>query len=355
MKIKNAFQIGLLGGLGVLLAIAIGSAILQIQTILLYAFAAIFIALGLEPAVQFLMRRKLPRWASILTIILLVLGALTGAMLIIIPVIVDQFTELIQGIIANIQHGALEDFKNWLSGVFPGLDLDGMIETVISTLGAPDTWTELPPWLAGIVGGVFGVVGQVAIAAGGTFIVLVLMLFFIASMPAMKAGMYKLVPVSNRTKFISIAEQIMGSVGSFVMGQFFLGLTNGALTFLLLSLLRNELAAAFAFFAFVASMIPLVGTLSASVLITALVALLDDPQKALWIAGYYLVYMQVEAYAISPQVMKRAVKVPPVAVVLAALIGGTLLGILGALVAVPVAAAIQLIIREVVIPRQETR
>lgn len=355
VKIKNAFQIGLLGGLGVLLAIVIGTAVLQIQTILLYAFAAIFIALGLEPAVQFLMRRGFPRWAALLTLMVVVIGALTGAMLIIIPVIVGQFTELVKGIVANIQHGALDDAKTWVQDVFPALDVDGMIETVVVTFGAPETWTELPPWLAGIVQGVFGTVEQVVIAAGGIFIVMVLMLFFVVSLPAMKAGMYKLVPISSRTKFISISEQIMASVGRFVMGQFFLGLTNGVLTFVLLSILRNELAAVYAFLAFFASMIPLVGTLSASVVITGLVALLDDPQKALLVAGYYLIYMQVEAYGISPQVMKRAVKVPPVAVVLAALIGGTLLGILGALVAVPVAAAIQLIVREVVIPRQEAR
>ncbi len=67
---------------------------------------------------------------------------------------------------------------------------------------------------------------------------------------------------------------------------------------------------------------------------------------------YYLVYMQVEAYVISPTIMKRAVKVPGVVVVVAALAGGTLLGILGALIAIPVAAAILLIIKQVIVPRQ---
>jgi predicted PurR-regulated permease PerM len=67
---------------------------------------------------------------------------------------------------------------------------------------------------------------------------------------------------------------------------------------------------------------------------------------------YYLAYMQIEAYVINPRIMARAVQVPGVVVVIAALAGGTLLGILGALVAIPVAAAVQLILREVVLPRQ---
>ena len=72
----------------------------------------------------------------------------------------------------------------------------------------------------------------------------------------------------------------------------------------------------------------------------------------LWVAIYYLVYMQVEAYVLSPNIMNRAVKVPGVIVVIAALVGGTLLGILGALIAIPVAAAVLLIIDQVVVPRQ---
>lgn len=355
MKIKNAFQLGLLGTLGVLLALAIGVAVLQVQTVLLYAFAAIFIALGVEPAVQFLIRRGLPRWAALLVLVVAILAALTGLALIIVPVIVGQFSILIQGIIDNIQHGALDDARKWLQDTFPALDIDGLIDTTITTLGAPETWTSLPPWLAAIVQGVFGFLGQLAIAAGSTFIVIVLMLFFVGSLPTMKTSLYRLVPASRRAKFESVAEQIMSSVGRFVMGQFMLGLTNGVLTFVVLSIAKVELAAVFAAMAFAASLIPLVGTITASITISALIALLDDPIKALWILGYYLVYMQIEAYGISPQIMKRAVQVPPVVVVVAALIGGSLLGILGALVAVPVAAAIQLILKAYVLPRQAAR
>ena len=111
-------------------------------------------------------------------------------------------------------------------------------------------------------------------------------------------------------------------------------------------------SALFAFIAFLVSLIPLVGTLSASVVITSLVALFDGFPAVLVVGIYYLIYMQVEAYVFSPRIMSCAVKVPGAIVVIAALAGGTLLGILGALIAIPVAAAILLVIRQVIVPRQ---
>jgi predicted PurR-regulated permease PerM len=98
--------------------------------------------------------------------------------------------------------------------------------------------------------------------------------------------------------------------------------------------------------------VPLVGTITGSIIITLAVWAFDGFPAVLIVGIYYLVYMQVEAYVISPNVMNRAVKVPGVVVVVAALAGGTLLGILGALVAIPVAAAILLIVKQVIIPRQ---
>jgi predicted PurR-regulated permease PerM len=104
-------------------------------------------------------------------------------------------------------------------------------------------------------------------------------------------------------------------------------------------------------------MIPMVGTISASVIIVlAQLILLEPGSPVWWIAGiYYLVYMQVEAYVLTPRVMSRAVSVPGAVVVIAALTGGTLLGLLGALVAIPVAASLMIIMQEVVIPRQNER
>jgi predicted PurR-regulated permease PerM len=137
------------------------------------------------------------------------------------------------------------------------------------------------------------------------------------------------------------------------VGQATIALANGIASFIFLTLIaRVEYSALFAFIAFLFALIPLVGTLSGSVIITLGALLFNGPGTALWVAIFYLAYMQVEAYVINPRVMNRAVKVPGVIVVIAALAGGSLLGILGALIAIPVAASVLLIIDQVFVPRQ---
>jgi len=108
--------------------------------------------------------------------------------------------------------------------------------------------------------------------------------------------------------------------------------------------------------AFFFSLIPLVGTLTGSTIIVLVcLGLSSTPLTALIAAIYYLIYMQIEAYVISPRVMNRAVSVPGAVVVIAALSGGALLGLLGALIAIPVAASVLIIYRQVLIPRMNER
>jgi predicted PurR-regulated permease PerM len=111
-------------------------------------------------------------------------------------------------------------------------------------------------------------------------------------------------------------------------------------------------AAILAVLIFFITLIPLIGSVLATIMVT-IVALFDSPSTAIAIAIYYLIYMQVEAYILTPRIMNKTVAVPGSLVVIGALAGGTLLGIIGALVAIPVTAAILLIVKKVVIPRQE--
>jgi predicted PurR-regulated permease PerM len=189
-------------------------------------------------------------------------------------------------------------------------------------------------------------------------VIFILTLYFVSSLGSIKRGLYQLVPASKRPGFIDIAEQITEAVGKYVMGQGALGLANGILSFLFLQLIFPlfgipiDYAILLAFIALLGSLIPLVGTISAAVVITLGVWAFNGYPSVLVVGIYYLVYMQVEAYVISPRIMRQAVQVPGVVVVIAALAGGTLLGVLGALVAIPIAASILLIIKQVVIPRQ---
>ena len=136
-----------------------------------------------------------------------------------------------------------------------------------------------------------------------------------------------------------------------------LGLVNGVLTFIFLSIMGASMPAVFALVAFAGSLIPLVGTMSASIIIVlGQLVLMPTGSSVWWIAAiYYLVYMQLEAYVISPRIMASAVSVPGPIVVIAALTGGTLLGLLGAMIAIPVAASLLIIVKRVIIPAQNER
>ena len=351
VKVQNPFRTGLIGTLGVLLALVIGASVVQLATILTYVLAAVFLALGLDPLVSQLERLRLPRGLAMLIAVVVVIGLLVAAAFLIVPVIVTQIGSLVKGVADFAsQYQGWNDFVSQVqTAVGPSIKVQDLIDQVV---------VYLQKNAGSITGGVLSVgVGLVG-GVGGAVVVVILTLYFTASMHEFKGALYRMVPMTRRASFASIAEQIFASVGRYVIGQVSLALVNGVLSFIFLSLIGAKLPAVFAFLAFLGSLIPLVGTISSAVLIViGQVVLAPGWPSAglpvwLWVAIYYLVYMQVEAYVLSPNIMNRAVKVPGVIVVIAALVGGTLLGILGALIAIPVAAAILLIIDQVVVPKQ---
>jgi predicted PurR-regulated permease PerM len=346
VKIQNAFRFGLIGTLGVGLGLLIISSVITLQTIITYVGAALFLSLGLDPAVSWLERHRFPRWSAILTVLVAVLGVLTGVIFAIVPIIVDQVAKLSERVPELVESVNSATFVNDLQKQFPGFDIPKITESVTDFVGknvTNITGTVIQSGLA-VVGGLFG-----------GLIILILTLYFTASLNSIKRGMYQLVPASKRERFADISEQIMKSVGRYVVGQAGLAACNGVLSFIFLSIIGAPFPALLAFIAFLLSLIPLVGTISGSVIIvlTCLIpGIGSSVPTAITAAIYYLIYMQIEAYVLSPNIMNRAVAVPGAVVVIAALAGGSLLGLLGALIAIPVAASILMIIKQVVIPRQ---
>lgn len=350
MRFHNPFRVALVATLGVGLGILLLQSVQTLSTILLYVGTALFLSLGLDPVISFLERRKLPRWAAVLVTILALLGLFAGIILMILPIIIDQVSQLITQIERLVLSTTLDvDAKEWLKQTFPNLKVD-------------EVWDAVAHWLRDVDWGLItrGVVDaslSFVIGVGGAFIVLILTIYFTASTPSLKAAVYQLVPASKRDRFIDLAEQITDSVGYYVIGQVSLATVNGILSAIFLSIIGAPFAAVLACVAFFFSLIPLVGTLTGSTLIVlaCLIPGLGSPVTALIAAIYYLIYMQIEAYVLAPRIMNRAVSVPGAVVVIAALAGGSLLGLLGALIAIPVAASILIIYRQVIIPRQNER
>nr|WP_307805212.1 AI-2E family transporter [Microbacterium sp. BLY] len=341
----NPFMFGLLGALGVLVALMIGGIVGQLATVLVYIGVALFLALGLDPIVRFI-ERKLPRPAAVAVVVIGVLLAFAGIILAIVPTLVEQIGNLIKDGPKMIEDFTKSAWFQDVSGQFGGTIQDA-VDGVLGFVQNPDNFLD-------IGGGVFAVGAGIAGGLTGVTIVVILTLYFMASLRSMKRVAARFVPAYQRDTFSELLEDVSSAVGRYVIGQASLALTNGILSLIFLSLIGAPVPALLALLAFIGSMIPLVGTLSASILIS-LICLFESPTTALIAIIYYLVYMQIEAYVLSPRIMNKAVAVPGALVVIAAVAGGALGGILGALVAIPVAASIIIIVQKVVFPNQDRK
>lgn len=348
----KVFRLALVATLAVGLGLLIWGIVNELATVLTYVGAAIFLALGLDPLVTWLTTKKFPRWASILTVLVGVIAIFTLIVANLIPILVEQFTSLIDAITANLAAaqssastplGALLDLLDERFQISQFIDIDQALNSV-------SAWIENPGNIATIGSGVLEVGFGIVSGLFAALIILILTIYFTASLHKIKATTYRFVPATKRARFVELSEQITSSVGRFVVGQFAQASINGILSLIFLSIIQAPYPLLLASIAFLLGLIPLVGTLTASIIIS-LSCLIESPTTAIIAAIYYLIYMQLEAYVLSPRIMGRAVQLPASLIVIAALAGGTLLGLLGALVAIPTAAAVVLLLNEVFFPK----
>lgn len=339
---QSPFYIGFVGALGVLVAYAFVRAIGELDTTITLLIVALFLALALNPLVEALVRAQIRRGFAVAIVFLGVLVVFTLLGWVVIPPVVTQSTELANNA-PRMLNGLLQN--QWVQDVDHRYQLVARIQEEVNRRVADgNLW-------AGIFGGVLET-GKLLL--GGIFsvlTVLVLTLYFLASLPSLKQAGYALVPASRRPRIISLAEEIMRRVGSYAIGQVAVAAINACCAWIMMTLLGLPFAAVLAVAVGFLGLIPMVGaTLGASVV--AIVAFFDEPKKALIAIIYFVVYQQIENYAVMPRVMQRTVAVPGAVTVVAALAGGTLAGILGALLAIPTAAGLLLIYEEVLVPRQ---
>jgi predicted PurR-regulated permease PerM len=170
----------------------------------------------------------------------------------------------------------------------------------------------------------------------------------------MKQALYALAPARNRPRLADMTERITASVGGALIGSVILSSINAGVVFVLHLLIGLPFPALMAMIAFVITLIPLFGSVIFWILGTG-IALFSSPTQALIFGVAYLIYIQLESYVVSPRVMTRAISIPAALVLIGALVGGALAGVLGVLLALPVMASILLIIREVVVPKQNLK
>jgi predicted PurR-regulated permease PerM len=334
LRRSNPFMFGFFAVLGGLIAWGLWHALGQAKSVLILLIVSMFIAVGLNPLVEWFMRRGLKRGLAVGVVFLLVLLAVVGVGFAIVPVVTDQ----INGLIRNAP-----DWLDLLTKSKTLRDLDAKYHFIDK---ATD-YIQDPALAQRAFGGVLGVGKVVANALFSAFTVLILTLYFLASLPSVKRAAYSLVPASRRTRVSILGDEVLGRVGGYVSGQFVVALTAGVCSFIFLEIVGlGQYAVALAIVIVFTDFIPMVGGLIGCVIIT-LIGLTDSVWVGVACLAYGVIYQQIENYVVAPRIMRRAVDIPGAVTVIAALLGGALLGVVGALLAIPTAAALLLIIREV--------
>ncbi len=336
-KQRSPFVVGFLGAAGVLVALALAQAILTVQSVLILVVLAMFLALGLNPAVEFFTRRRVPRGFAVTIVTLLALAVIALGLTALVPVMTEQATRLsrnLPGLLQNLaEHPQLREFEERYK----------IVEKIEGFLGSGDLINNL-------FGGLLGAGKIVANMVFSLIVTLVLTIYFLASLPAIKDTIYALAPASRRPRARYLADEIFRGVSGYITGMFVIVSVASVCAFIFMNFAGlGSYSLALAFVVALFCFIPLVGS-SLAMVSVALVGFAIDPTIGIATIIYFLIYQQFDAYVLYPNVMKRTVKVPGALVVLSAIIGGMLFGVIGAVIAIPTTAAVLLLYREMVRP-----
>ena len=335
------FYFGFVATLGVLTAIILLRALESVSQIFVLILVSLFLATGLNPAVEALRRRNLSRGSAVAVIFSSVILFVVFFAFVVVPPVVNQGSNLIEN-----APQLLDDLMK--NGTINSLnDQFGLIDTLQSRLNSVTSDGTL---LISTFGGVIGV-GQTILSGFFTALtILVLTLYFITSLPQAVSLGLSLVPASRRERVGKLTNAVIERIGLFVGSQILIAAMAGVFVVLLASILGMPSPIAIGMIVFVVALIPLIGHFIGSGVVT-LIALTQSPLIGLIAFVSYVVYVQIENYVVTPRIMKRTLSVPGAVTIISALIGSSLLGLVGGLLAVPVAASIILILDEVVIPR----
>ena len=342
MTIRQPFAFGFYATIGALAAIALAMALISLKAILLIVVLSLFIALGLNPMVEWLTARRLPRGAAVLAVMLGVLVVVVLGATALLPVVTDQATALyknaptyIQSLRDNQQIANLDAQYHFITRLQDFLTNGNLLNAL---------WN-----------GLLGAGAVVANALFSLIVTIVLTAYFLASLPQIKTTIYLLSPGSRRPRAKYLADEMFTRIGGYVTGMTIDVVIAGIVFFIFLSFVGlPQYALALAFMVALLTYIPLIGGIT-NIVVVSLIGLSVSPTVGVICLIFCILYQQFDTYFTQPRLMARQVKVPGAVVVVAALAGGTTLGIPGAVMAIPLAAALLLVYREVILPALDAR
>jgi len=327
------FRWGIYVSAGVMTVLAAAAAVYTTRAVLVRVLIALFIAVSLDPAVRMLTRRGMRRGLAVLVIFLLAAGLTTVFLYSVIPAMVHQFQALVHdfpGYVANLQ-GRSARFRE-LTDRF---HLTGKVQDLLASL----------PGRLG--GGLLGFTRRLFGALFSTLTVLVLTAYFMADLPRLRHGVLRLFPAAHRARFGRISDVMVDKVGSYMIGNLLISLAAGLAAFVVFTALSVPFAVPLAFVVALCDLIPMIGaTLGAVAGVGAALLTTELWPTTVIVALFFVGYQQLENYLIAPRILRHTVSLSAAAVLLAGLIGGTVLGLIGALMAIPVTAGLKVVLAE---------
>jgi predicted PurR-regulated permease PerM len=340
---NRPFYFGFMVTAGALVALTVLQALASASAVFVLIVVSLFLAAGLNPAVLFFQNRNLSRTASVGAVMGLVLLFVGFFIAIAAPPLIEQGDQLISNapqLVKDLNNNAFINDLNNRYGVIDSLEsrIDSIIKDGEFAITA--------------FGGVIGVGKAVVSGVVSALTILILTLYFLASLPQVVQIGLKFAPASRRDRISKLVNAIITRVGSFVGGQSIIAAL-AAIFILFLGLIINmPYTGPLAMLVLVCGFIPLIGHFIGMTIVT-LVSLTKSPSTAAIALIGYIVYVQFENYLIAPKIMRKSLAIPGLVTIIAALLGTSLLGLVGGLLAVPIAAAILLILDEVVFPKAD--
>ncbi|HEY3259658.1 MAG TPA: AI-2E family transporter [Pseudonocardiaceae bacterium] len=328
------------GTAGAIIVLLAAYGLYIVRGILVLVLIALFAAISLDPAVRWLVARGVRRPFAV-TIVLLVLVSLFAVFVwSIVPPVVEQGSNLVDDL-----PGYLARLSDESKGVREITDRYQLTDR-LSALAA-----ELPGRLAGgAVGFVQGFLGALA----SSLTVLALATYFMADMPRLRRGLVRRFPPRWRPRVAEIVDVVVDKVGGYMIGNIIISLVAGVSTFLCLELVGVPFALPLAVTVAAADLIPMIGaTLGAVICVVVAVFTVDVWPVAVIVLLFFLAYQQLENYLIAPRVMRNTMDLSAIAVLLVALIGGSVLGLVGAVMAIPIAATVKVVMFQTAATRHE--
>lgn len=339
----HPFYFGFLAASGAVIAITVLRALASASQVFVLILISLFLAMGLNPAVEFFRRRGMKRNSAVFTVIICVVAFVSVFAAVVIPPVITQLNSLIRNAPTLVAHLKENPTLAKINNHF------GIIDSIQAKLTAS---IHNGQFVMSAFGGVIGVGKAVLSGAISTLTILILTLYFLASLPMVTSSAYRFVPLSRRERVSKISDAIIRRTGIFVSGQATVAFIAAIFALVLALVLRIPYPQAIALLVFICGLIPLVGHILGCTAFS-LVALTKSPTTALIVFFCYLAYVQVENYFIMPKIMRKSLSIPGLVTIVSALLGVSLLGIVGGILAVPMAAAVLLILDEIVYPRAD--